>query len=241
MLLALRTLCVCVLVSGCSHLNNGSLSHDEIKMLIEESEKQYVDELSQKIAIFDEVAFGLGRPLRSYLNQEKIVKGKTILDLGAGSGVLSLIALKNGANKAVATDINPYAVANAVYNAEHLGFKDNMDVRLVSMDKQGAYSVIDKNERFDLIVSNPPQGQDLPNNFYEYSLKDLNLAFLSSILEGLKGHLTPNGTGVFALYSRSLELAYKMASEHGLDVSIYLKTYNKNGTYYIVEITRQQR
>ena len=233
-------LCVCVLVGGCSHLSNKSLSDDEIATQIEKSKKQYVEELSQEIAIFDNVAFGLGLPLRRYLNEDKNVTGKMILDLGAGSGVLSLIALKNGAKKSVATEINPYAVANAVYNAERLGFKNKMDVRLVSMDKQGAYSVIDKNERFDLIASNPPQGREDPEDIYDYSHTDPDLAFLKSILEGLKGHLTPNGKGVFALYNRELELAYQMAKEHSLEVNLYLQTQNRNGYYYIVEIKRRQ-
>lgn len=242
-LIVLRALFVsiCMLVSGCSHLNNNiSLSDEEIETLIKKSKKQYVEELSQEIAVFDNVAFGLGLPLRTYLNKEQTVTGKTILDLGAGSGVLSLIALKNGARKSVATEINPYAVANAIYNAERFGFEDKMDVRLVSMDKQGAYSVIDKKEKFDLIVSNPPQGQEQPKKIYEYSHSDPGLAFLRSILEGLKGHLTPNGKGVFALYNRGLELAHQVAEEQGLDVNIYLKTWNKNGTYHIVEIKRRQ-
>ena len=163
MLVLLRALGVFVLMSGCSHFNNVSLTDDDVETLAEKSKKQYVEELSQEIAIFDNVAFGLGLPLRKYLNRDQVVNGKMILDLGAGSGVLSLIALKNGAKKSVATEINPYAVANAVYNAEHFGFKDKMEVRLVSIDMQGAYSVIDKNERFDLIVSNPPQGREEPH------------------------------------------------------------------------------
>lgn len=240
MLMAVRALCVCVLVSGCAQINNNSISDDERETLIEKSQKQYVAELSQEIAIFDNVAFGLGLPLRRYLNKEQTVAGKMVLDLGAGSGVLSLIALNKGAKKSVATDINPYAVANAVYNSERLGFKDKMDVRLVSMDEQGAYSVIDNNERFDLIVSNPPQGLGYTNRIYDYSHTDPDLAFLKSILEGLKGHLTPDGKGVFALYNRGLELAHHVAKEQGLDVNIYLKTWNKNGTYHIVEIKRQQ-
>lgn len=240
MVMAIIALCICLLMSGCSHLNNTSPSHEEIAALIEKSEPQYVEELSREIAIFQNVAFGLGLPLRKYLNEEQNVKGKMILDLGTGSGVLSLIALKNGASKSVATEINQYAVANAAYNAERLGFKDKMDVRLVPMDKQGAYSVIDKNERFDLIISNPPQHPEHPTNIYEYSYADPELAFLISILEGLKGYLTPGGKGVFALYDQGLELAQQMAREHGFDVNVLLKTYNRNGTYYLVEIRSHQ-
>ncbi|WP_455202569.1 50S ribosomal protein L11 methyltransferase [Kaarinaea lacus] len=240
MLMALRVVCICSLMTGCTLLNNSSLSDDEINTLIQTSKKQYVKQLSREVAVFDNVAFGLGLPLRNYLNNERIVKGKTILDLGAGSGVLSLIALQSGAKKSVATEINPYAVANAVYNAERLGFENKMDVRLVSMDNQGAYSVIANNEKFDLIVSNPPQGLGYPNKIYDYSHTDSNLAFLTSILEGLKEHLTPDGKGVFALYDRGLELAQQVAGEQGLDVNIYLKTYNRNGVYYLVEIQSRQ-
>lgn len=239
MLRGLVVFCVCVIVNACSHLNTSAISENELEALIKTSNKQYVEELSQDVAIFDNVAFGLGLPLRRYLDDEQAVKGKRLLDLGAGSGVLSLIALKNGATKAVATDINPYAVANAEYNAERFGFADKMDVRLVPMDRQGAYSVIGINEKFDLIVSNPPQHPVQPETLYEFSYADPNLAFLRSILEGLNDHLTPGGKGVFALYDQGVELAQHMAPEHGFDVNIKLKTQNRNGIYYLVEIRRR--
>ena len=63
---------------------------------------------------------------------------------------------------------------------------------------------------------------------------------MRSILEGLKFHLTPNGKGVFTLYYRGLVLAQRVTREHGLYVDILLKTKNKNGDYYLVEIRRQQ-
>lgn len=231
---------VFVLVSACSNLYTTSIPNDEFDTLIKTSRKQYVEELSREVVIFNNVAFGLGLPLRRYLSDNQVVTGKSVLDLGAGAGVLSLIALKSGASKSVATDINPYAVANAVYNAERLGFGDKMDVRLVAMDKPGAYSVIQKNERFDFIVSNPPQHPQKPETLYDYSFADPDLAFLRSILEGLHDHLAPDGKGVFALYDQGLKLAHQVASEYDLAVNIYLKTQNRNGIYYIVEIKRQR-
>ena len=238
MLVRVREFFIVVLLCACSQLANIPLSPDEIKNQIDNSQKQYVQELGQEIAIFDEVAAGLGLPLRQYLSNEQSVNGKTILDLGAGSGVLSLIALKNGATRAVATDINNYAVANAIYNAERFGVVDRLDVRLVSLKSPGAYSVIGNDEKFDLIVSNPPQGKEPPGDIYEYSHSDPTLAFLRSILEGLKAHLTAEGKGVFALYYRGLVLAQQISAERGMEVSIKLKTENKNGDYYLVEIRK---
>lgn len=240
MSLLVRLILVVALVNACVHTDDASLTTNEIDALIETSKKQYVQELSAEVAIFSQVAFGLGLPLRNYLNNEQRVKGKTILDLGTGSGVLSLIALKNGAERVVATEINPYAVANANYNAEQSGYKDRMDVRLVSMGNPGAYSVIADNEKFDLIVSNPPQGRDAPENIYEYSHSDPELAFFRSTLTGLEKHLTANGKGVFALYHRTLTIAQQMASELKLVVNVLLETRNKNGLYYLVEVNRQQ-
>ena len=231
------TVCFCIFLNACSHTSAGIASHAESAPLANTTQKQYVAELSQDIEIFDTVAFGLGLPLRKYLNDTQAVNGKTILDLGAGSGVLSFIALKNGALKSVATDINPNAVANAEHNARRLGFGDKIEVRLVPMDKQGAYSVIKQNEKFDLIVSNPPQHPEQPMTLYEYSYADPKLAFLRSMLEGLNEHLNPGGKGVFALYDQGLNLARQMAHQHGFDVKIQVKTKNRNGTYYLVELT----
>jgi methylase of polypeptide subunit release factors len=241
MLRILRFICMFALVTGCATSNTVSLPVTEKSTLIKNAKKQYVNELSYEIAVFDEVAFGLGLPLRQYLKETRNVKGKTVLDLGAGTGVLALIALKSGATKAIATDINPNAVANAIHNAELLGLENQMDVRLVSMDNPGAYSVMGKNEKFDLIISNPPQRKHEPKTIYEYSYKDLNLSFLRSIIEGLRDHLTPDGRGVFALYDEALVLTQQLAGEYGLDVNIYLKTTNRFGNYYVVEISNRKR
>jgi SAM-dependent methyltransferase len=236
MAMLLRWGCIFILLSGCSNTNlifspaNDTLAPDKLVR------KAYVPELSGEVAVFDEVAIGLGLPLRQYLNYTQAVKGKRILDLGAGTGVLSLIALKNGARSAVATDINPNAVANAIYNAKRRNLDHKMEVRLVPTDKPGAYSVIGTDEKFDLIVSNPPQTKAVPENMYEYSYKDLKLSFLRSIIEGMAGHLTPTGKGIFALNGPALEFAKHVAEEQSLDVNIFLKTKYPFGDYYVVEI-----
>jgi len=229
---------LCAVISSCAQLAVKSLPPDEIEVQIRQSKQHYVEELSRDISIFDNVAFGLGLPLRKFLSDKKNVDGKSVLDLGTGSGVLSLIALSNGAIRAVATDINPYAIANVDYNAKLLGLTDKLDVRLVSMDNVGAYSVIRKDEKFDLIVSNPPQGDQVPESFYDYSYGDPELAFFRSIVKGLNEHLTADGKAVFALYYRPLKTAQAMAKKLNLEIQILLETSNKNGNYYLVELQR---
>ena len=229
-----------ILVVGCAGSVTSSLSHTEKEALLQNSRQEFVEELSDNVVVFNSVAIGLGLPLRKYLDETASLQGKTVLDLGAGTGVLALIALKNGAHKAVATDINPSAVSNAIVNADLFGFRNKMDVRLVSLERPGAYSVIGNDEKFDFIVSNPPQQKLAPKNIYEYSFNDLELSFLRSILEGLGKHLTPEGKGVFALYDIGLALAEQVADEQGLHINVHLKTANRYGNYHIVEISRRE-
>jgi predicted nicotinamide N-methyase len=58
---------------------------------------------------------------RHVLNRSKVVAGKRVLDLGAGSGVVGIAAMKAGARSALAADVDPYAVAAVALNAEANG------------------------------------------------------------------------------------------------------------------------
>ncbi len=68
------------------------------------------------------MSFGTGSHYTTQLcieNLEKFVKsGVKVLDLGCGSGILSIISLLLGADKAFAVDIDPNAVDIAYQNAE---------------------------------------------------------------------------------------------------------------------------
>jgi release factor glutamine methyltransferase len=73
-----------------------------------------------------------------------------ILDLGAGSGAIILALLKDRPNAiGVAVDISEGALAVLRTNAQHVGVAGRLQVR------QGDWAS-DLDERFDLVVSNPP-------------------------------------------------------------------------------------
>ncbi|HUZ90902.1 MAG TPA: 50S ribosomal protein L11 methyltransferase, partial [Methylocella sp.] len=48
---------------------------------------------------------------RHILNYPEIVAGRTVLDLGAGSGIVGIAAAKSGAKHVIAADIDRYAIA----------------------------------------------------------------------------------------------------------------------------------
>jgi ribosomal protein L11 methyltransferase len=69
--------------------------------------------------------------------------GTTVLDVGCGSGILALIALRLGAERAVAVDIDPDAVAVTRENAARNGLQDRIaaDVTPVG-DVAGTFPVV---------------------------------------------------------------------------------------------------
>jgi len=73
-----------------------------------------------------------------------------ILDLGAGSGAIILALLKDRPNATgVAVDLSDRALEVVRKNAEDLGVSDRLEIR------PGDWAA-DIDERFDLVVSNPP-------------------------------------------------------------------------------------
>lgn len=76
------------------------------------------------------------------------IVGKTVIDLGCGTGVLAIGAALMGARRVVGVDIDDYAIAVAVRNADALG----VDVEFVvgSIDCLGGGS--------DVVLMNPPFG-----------------------------------------------------------------------------------
>ncbi len=54
---------------------------------------------------------------RHILNHPEIVSGRRALDLGAGSGIVAIAAVKAGAKNVIAADVDPYAIAATGLNA----------------------------------------------------------------------------------------------------------------------------
>ena len=58
------------------------------------------------------------------------LKGKTVVDFGCGSGILSLAALKLGAKKVIGIDIDPQALQASLENAKRNQVEDRLELYL---------------------------------------------------------------------------------------------------------------
>jgi ribosomal protein L11 methyltransferase len=103
-----------------------------------------------EVIIEPNMAFGTGNHETTSMMIEAILKeelhGKNVLDMGCGTGILSILALMKGAKSATAIDIDETAVIRAKENAL-LNNTENLIV------KKGDAAILG-NEKFDIIFAN---------------------------------------------------------------------------------------
>lgn len=155
----------------------------------------FVEDFPRPLARFETVFWEPrdSESLRRLLRDEPVVLGKTVLEIGTGSGLLALCCLAAGAESVVATDVNWNAIANANHNARLLGMAERFEARLVPKTDPGAYSVVGASETFDVILSNPPWEDADPITIADHALYDPDFGLLESILAGLDRRLNPGG------------------------------------------------
>ena len=183
----------------------------------------YVEDFSQEVAQFETVFWEPAdtASLRKLIRTTDLVKNKTVLEIGTGTGLISLCCLQAGARRVVATDINPAAIANAQYNAKKLAVTDRLDTRLVPIIEGGAYSVIKSDETFDLIVSNPPWEDQTPESIEEFAFYDEGFSLVDSLLKNLRQHLRKGGKALLAYGNvEAIRTIEELVSEYELGMEI---------------------
>jgi D-alanine-D-alanine ligase len=85
--------------------------------------------------------------------------GERVMELGCGTGILSISAAKLGAKRVVAVDISTKALEATIYNARFNGVEKQIETRFGSWYEFVGYGskALGKKERFDAIIATPPQ------------------------------------------------------------------------------------
>jgi len=87
------------------------------------------------------------------------LRGKRVVDVGTGSGILALAAALAGAENVIATDINPNAALTAAENARAYGVDDRVGALCSDL-----LSALAPRPFFDVILSSPPKHAGKPRD-----------------------------------------------------------------------------
>lgn len=155
-----------------------------------------MDNVEYEILIEPKMSFGTAHhettsQMIEFLLEEDL-KGKSVLDMGAGTGVLAILAYKRGAAPVTAIDNDEWAYNNNVENISRNGCED-MEVVL------GDASAL-KNRHFDIIIAN------------------INRNILVNDMPAYAAALNPGGVIFFSGFyeSKDLEIIKQRAAEFGI-------------------------
>lgn len=180
-----------------------------------------IPDLPEDLELFDSVFWEPGDTdsLRQVLRTSPmLIAERSVLDIGTGSGLLALCCSQAGAAYVTATDVNPQAVDCARHNAKRLEL--SIDVRLASATTPSAYAILDPDQKFDLIVSNPPWEDGRPQVWEDYALYDPGFQLLRSIIGEGKSRLHPGGKILLAYGCvAAIRKIEDLAAEYDFDVT----------------------
>jgi len=139
----------------------------------------------QVLPLFDEQRFFLDELPHAALG------GAHALEIGVGSGVLSIAVARAGAARVTALDINPRAMRLAAINIDRNCVADRVELEL---GDPAIYRPV-SGRRFDFVFSNPPFMPSPPGFLCHWhsDAGPLGLDFVDALLHGLDEHLTDGG------------------------------------------------
>lgn len=111
-----------------------------------------------------------------------------VLDVFSGSGLYAIHAALAGASYGVAVDISPASIACIRQNAERHHLGGVLESRLGSFGE-----CVAPDERFDLIVANPPLLPGVPRDQLAVSVFDPGLSATLDFIDRLPAHLDRQG------------------------------------------------
>ena len=129
------------------------------------------------------------------------LSGKRVADVGTGSGILALAAVRAGAASVMAVDINPVAARTAAENARANG----LDGRLTAVCSD-LLSALAPGRLFDVIISSPPSFPGEPRDIADRSwYAGPNYRDVAPLFEQARERLAPGGR-VYLLVSSDSDL-----------------------------------
>jgi len=157
------------------------------KCLIRSTFHKNTPKTKYEILIDPKMSFGTGHHETTFLMIEEILEldlqGKTVLDMGCGTGILAILSSQKGASKIKAIDIDQWSYNNSLENIK-LNSIGNIDVELGDKGLIGGkhYNIVYANINKNILLADIPVytsciKQDerlLLSGFYKEDFDDIN-------------------------------------------------------------------
>lgn len=192
--------------------------------------------------VFNPVDFISSKVFAYYINSLQLT-GKYVLDMGSGSGVVSIVAASKGA-ECIAADINPVAIRCITENASY----NNLTQQVTAIESDLFESLKNLSSPpgreaagFDIIFFNPPYYKGSPGNNFERAFKGgPNLEVIDRFLAEAKAFLAPEGR-LCLLFSSDMDLdeMYNRIRSAGYEHKILAANKKPFETFYIIDAVIQ--
>lgn len=170
------------------------------------------------------------RLLLRYINRLPL-RHKSLLELGAGSGLISFYAARKGA-RVTASDINPVAVEYLEKNKTVNG----VAMEVIHSDLFGQIPL----QTFDIIAINPPYYKRAPRTYAEHAWYcGENGEYFARLFETLPVYMHVNSTVLLILNDAcDLVMIREMAKQHGCSLACVYTRRNLLERNFIFKITQ---
>ena len=183
--------------------------------------------------VFNPADFVSSKVFASFINTLDL-SGKHILDMGSGSGIVSIFAASRGAN-CVACDINPVAVRCIAENALQNNLSAQIKVYESDLFESLKNNLVGKG--FDIIFFNPPYYRGNPRNNFERAFKGgPGLEVIDRFLMAARSHLASGGK-LCMIVSTDMDIddLYFRLEKAGYSYKILQTNKKFFETFYIIE------
>lgn len=204
-----------------------------LKKVRSHSESYTEEVFGKEIIIFPEVMSPkYDRSSRMFLSLMSSQKGKDVLEIGSGTGIISLFCFFQGAGNITCLDINEHAVKNTKANFEKYHIT-NVSIFISNLfEKVG-------DKKFDTIIFNAPYHGIKANDLLELGTSDYNYETMERFFKDAGKYLKKDGRILFGFADMGdNDLLKKIIKNNGYEIE-RLKTQD-NGDWikylYIIKL-----